>query len=394
MDGKPSTGNDQTSDSAALARTDIPSGKMNSDSPPTWLPEPSVPDDTYARRGEHILDWLSRSTSARAKECRRFLREHLSKLPTENQNSIFHDLRHRWYSTFFELIVARLLQELGASLIFERSNREGRRPDFTAQFPDVTIIVEAIAPVFNAATGDELRYRGPLLDFIESKIPKGWRIGVWQLPNIGPADSRREFYRTVENMLRVPPPSAHDEDKELIEELPTGIIHLHLWPKNTVDKRLIWEAPITFFDNSEARIRHAVESKRSQVRSSDAPVLLAIQASSMSSEFEDFDVALFGRGYDRYDEQRRLVGTGFTPNGIFNEKRDKPPTFAGVLAFLTVGFNACTEPVLYRHPRFSGVLPKALLQLEQRTYNEEPNKVQIQPSKIPDLVKRLNFVNV
>jgi hypothetical protein len=372
----------------------MPSGKMNHDSLPIWLPEPSVPDNTYARRDEHILDWLSRSTSARAKECRRFLNEHLSKLPVEHQSSIFHNFRHRWYSTFFELIVARLLQELGASLIFERSNREGRRPDFTAQFPDVTIIVEAKVTIVNAATGDELKYRIPLLDFIESKIPEGWRIGVWQLPNIGPTDSRREFNRIVEKMLRVPPPSAHDEDKELIEELPTGIIHLHLWPKNTANKRLIFEPPVAFNDNSEARIRHAVESKRSQVRSSDAPVLLAIQASSISSEFEDFDVVLFGRGYDRYDERRRLVGTGFIPSGMFNEKRDKPPTFAGVLAFLTIGFNACTAPVLYRHPRFSGVLPKSLLQLEQRTYNEEPNKIQIQPSKIPDLVKRLQFVNI
>ena len=373
---------------------DIPLRTMDHNSSSTWLPEPSAPDDTYARRDEHALDWLARSTIARAKACRRFLNEHLSKLPAGTQSKILHDLRYKWHSTFFELIVARLLQELGASLVFEGSNREGRRPDFTAQFSDVAIIVEAKAPVFNAAAGEEQKTQIPLLDFIESKIPEGWTIGIWQLPNIGPADSKREFNRTVENMLHVPPPSADDEDRELIEELPTGIIHLHLWPKNTTSIQLAWEAPITVFDNSEDRIRHAVQSKRSQVRSSDAPVLLAIQASSISSEFEDFDTALFGRGYDRFDERRRLVGTGFAPDGIFNEKRDKPPTFAGVLAFLTVGFNACTVPVLYRHPRFSGVLPEAILQLEQRMYNEESNEIQIQPSKAQGLVERLNFVNV
>jgi hypothetical protein len=67
------------------------------------------------------------------------LNEHLSKLPAGTQSKMLHDLRYTWHSTFFELIVARLLQELGASLVFEGSNREGRRPDFTAQFSDVAI---------------------------------------------------------------------------------------------------------------------------------------------------------------------------------------------------------------------------------------------------------------
>jgi hypothetical protein len=116
------------------------------------MPEPSIPDDTYARRGEHTLDWLSRSTLVRAKECRRFLNEHLSKLPVSNQSKIFHDLRYKWHSTFFELIVARLLQELGGTLVFENNNRDGKCPDFNTRFPDATIIVEAKAPIFNKTT--------------------------------------------------------------------------------------------------------------------------------------------------------------------------------------------------------------------------------------------------
>jgi hypothetical protein len=373
---------------------DISLGTMDHHSSSTWLPEPLAPDDTYARRDEQALDWLARSTITRAKACRRFLNEHLSKLPVGTQSKILHDLRYQWHSTFFELIVARFLQELGASLVFESSNREGRRPDFTAQFSDGAIIVEAKAPVFNAAAGEEQKSRTPLLDFIESKIPEGWTIGIWQLPNIGPADSKREFHNTVEKMLHVPPPRADDEDRELIEELPNGIIHLHLWPKRTISIQVAWEVPITVCDNSEDRIRHTVKGKRSQVRSSDAPVLLAIQASGISSEFEDFDMALFGRGYNRFDERRQLVKTGFVPDGIFNEKRDETPTFAGILAFLTAGFNACTAPVLYHHPRFSGILPKAILQLEQRMYKEESQEIQIQPSNAQGLVERLNFVNV
>jgi hypothetical protein len=76
------------------------------------------------------------------------------------------------------------------------------------------------------------------------------------------------------------------------------------------------------------------------------------------------------------------------------ENRDTTPTFAGVLAFLTVGFHACTAQVLYRHPRFSGILPEAMLQLEQRTYNEESHAIQLQPSTARGLVERLNFVKV
>lgn len=263
-----------------------------------------------------------------------------------------------------------------------------------AQCPDGAVTVEAKAPIFNAATDDELKNRIPLLNFIESKVPEGWRVCVWQLPNIGPTDSRKYFKRAVEQMLNVPPPNEDSTDTELIAELPTGIIHLQLFPTRANNERLGSEAPISLVDNSRDRILHAVKSKRRQVRNSQAPVLLAIQASGICSRFEDFDISLFGSGCDSYDEHLRLVETVFKPSGVFSKKSDKAPTFAGVLAFLTVGFNSCVGPVLYRHPRFSGMLPEALLQLEQRTYNESINKIEIEPSKVPGLIDRLNLVNV
>ena len=359
-----------------------------------WFPEPLLLDDTFGDRAEHTLDWLARSTVPRAKACRRFLNEHIAKLPALSQSNFVHDLREKWHSTFFELIVARILQELGASIVVEANNPDGRRPDFRAQFPDAAVTVEAKAPIFDAATGDELKNRIPLLNFIESKVPGGWRVCVYQLPNIGPADSRKNFERTVQQMLNVPPPNEDDTDTELSVELPTGIIHLHLFPTKLNNERLGWEAPISLVDNSRERLLLAVRRKRRQVRNSQTPVLLAIQASGICSDFEDFDIALFGTGYDRYDEHRRLAETGFMPNGIFSNKSDKAPIFAGVLAFLTVGFNSCVGPVLYRHPRFFETLPDALLQLEQRSYNESINTIQIEPSKVPDVIDRLHFVNV
>lgn len=367
---------------------------MSSEPSPIWFLEPFALDDTCARRTEHTLDWLARSTSARAKECRRFLNEHISKLPAQNQDFFVRDLREKWQSTFFELINARILQELGASIVLEDANPDGRRPDFKAEFPDAIVIVEAKSPVFNGETGEELKRRIPLLNYIESKIPTGWLVSVWQVPDIGPSESRKHFERVVNQMLDVPRPHQDDTYRELIEEFGNGIIHLHLIPKPLNNSRLGWEAPISLVDNSQSRIIHAVKSKRKQVRNSQAPVLLAIQASGISSDFEDFDMALFGGGFERYDENHRLVETGFLPNGIFNNKSDKAPTYAGVLAFLNVGFNICVGPVLYHHPRFSGTLPNALLQLEQRKYNGIINVIETVSSKSPHLNETLNLVKV
>jgi hypothetical protein len=50
-----------------------------------WILDPTWVDDNYVRRGESITDWLARTTTPGAKECRRFLKENhlsLSKSPT------------------------------------------------------------------------------------------------------------------------------------------------------------------------------------------------------------------------------------------------------------------------------------------------------------------------
>jgi len=118
------------------------------DSVPTalWLPEPQKLDSTYRRRGEHLLDWLSRSTLPLARECRRFLNENLAALPQSSQMTMRTALAKRWHSAFFELIVARLLQELGASIVFEPANAGNKHPDFLAEFKGCNVTVEAIAP--------------------------------------------------------------------------------------------------------------------------------------------------------------------------------------------------------------------------------------------------------
>lgn len=360
-----------------------------------WLPEPETPDESYADRGEHTLDWLGRCTNLKARECRRFLNENLSQLPAHLQNAIRNAAYHRWKSALFELIVARILQELGATIELEQTNSEGRKPDFTARFPDETIIVEAVSPVFNADAGETIKNREPLFRIIESNIPKGWDVGVWELPKIGPNDSRKEFEKTVKQMLSMSPPveGAEDaEDIELVAQISTGMIRLHLWPCKKKSRRLMWEAPITAWDNSKERIRSAVRKKRSQVRSSNNPVLLAIEASGISSEFEDFDQALYGHTYESYNIRRQLEEIGFKSDGVFNTRSNKPPTYAGILAFVNVGLWGGPAPILYNHPRFIGNLPESVLELEQHRYDKVSNAIQVVPAKRKDLMQRLNFV--
>jgi hypothetical protein len=154
----------------------------------------------------------------------------------------------------------------------------------------------------------------------------------------------------------------------------------------------MWEAPITAFDNSEQRIRFAVKRKRSQVRSSNKPVLLAIEASGISSDSEDFDRALFGHTYESYNIRRQLEKRGFKPDGAFNTSSNKPPTYAGVLAFLNVGFWGGPAPLLYNHPRFIRHLPESILGLEQHRYDKASNEIQVISAKTNDLMQRLKFV--
>jgi hypothetical protein len=368
---------------------------MNKNEPSNiWLPEPEAPDESYADRGEHTLDWLARSTNQTARECRRFLNKNLLMLPKNVQDSIRGAADHRWKSAFFELIVARILQELGATIELEQTNSEGRRPDFTARFPDGTIIVEAMSPVFNVGAGETIKNRNPLYRIIEANLPQGWSVGVRKLPSIGPNDSKKEFERTIKELLSIPPPGDGMGNQDLSVETSTGVIHLHLRPGEIDSGRLIWEAPITTFDNSEQRIRHAVKKKREQVRSSHQLVLLAIEASGISSGFEDFDKALFGHTYESYDVKLQLERRGFKRDGAFTRgiRNNRPPTYAGVLAFLYVGFLGGPAPVLYYHPRFTGHLPESILRLEQRRYDIDSNEVQVVSAEINDLMQRLEFV--
>src|SRR5215204_7102167 len=88
-----------------------------------WFPEPEKRDDSPSRRGESTPSWLARSTRPKAACLRAFLNRNLAALPKECQQNLYRHLRldDKYESAFFELVVARMLQELGASITYPRT---------------------------------------------------------------------------------------------------------------------------------------------------------------------------------------------------------------------------------------------------------------------------------
>lgn len=359
-----------------------------------WLPEPSNTDDTWGRRGEQPLEWLARSTLPRAKGMRRFLNENISELPEDAQSDLVNGLRHRFKSAFFELVVARTLQVLGATITIEAKQNDGKRPDFLARFPDTTIVVEAASPNFNSSVGEEVKNRNQLTDMIEALTPEGWSVQVWQIPGIGPSTSKQAFKRVITRMLSIQPPVSEAEEIELVEELPSGIIHLRLMPRRPNWPPIALEAPFTVVDDTREALRKVIRRKRRQVRNAGAPVLLAVEGSWLSGSLENFDLVLYGHTCDVFNERRKRETPHFVPDGLFTNVSKKPPTYAGVLAFSEVGFRSVADPVLYHHPRFKGQLPEALSGLEQHWYEQGTgvNSVKVSLATLTAQLEAFRFV--
>lgn len=263
-----------------------------------WFPEPDTPDNTYARRGEQPFDGYGRSRTARAVAARDFLNRNFGALPEDAQPNLIHGRRQRWEPTFFELIVARTLQLLGASLTVEPEGPEGKRVDFVAAFGSESVNVEATSPDVDAEFGEEVKHRGALVDIIEASIPDGWSAGIWELPAVGPNDSKGRFREAVTGLLTGLPIVA-DELVDIIAELAEGRLRLHMFPEGVSNVPIAFGPRGPYYDCTMDNIRRSVRGKKRQARSTERPSLLAVHAGGPSSEFEDFDLALFGhtRGF-------------------------------------------------------------------------------------------------
>ena len=245
-----------------------------------------------------------------------------------------------------------------------------------ARFPDTIVAVEAVSPLFNTEVGETVRRSNPLLDIVEALAPPGVGVIVSSLPDLGPQDSKKRFRNTVRKLL-AGAGNVGSAPVDIVEELPEGTVHLKLVKKGarvTSGRSIGTEPVLTAWDDSESRIRRAVARKRRQGREASRPTLVAVHATGISSSYEEFDLALFGRKVTTVGPNGRLLGTRFEADGAFCKGSGKP-TWAAALAFLNVGFLGGPDPVLYLHPRFRRELPGALLALERRRYDAEAEAI-------------------
>jgi hypothetical protein len=156
---------------------------------------------------------------------------------------------------------------------------------------------------------------------------------------------------------------------------------------------VVTEPALSAFDNSEQRIRRAINRKRRQGRNVATPAILAVHATGISSESEDFVLALYGREVAVADaETYQIVGTRFQADGVFI-RGGKEPTFAAVLALVNVNFPGGPDPVLYLHPRFRGDLPASLMSIERKSYDAHAETAVVRPSRKTGFLKHLGFVS-
>jgi len=336
-----------------------------------FFEEPKAPDPTFAGRKEGLLGWLGRSTHPRAAACRRFLNSNLNSLPQEYAASIhsrlLEDGQH-WHAAFFEMIVGRTLQSLGAELEIEPEMDGSTLPDFKASFEGFEVVVEATAPVFFRQVQEEMGRKNALAATIEELAPEGWVVVIDEIPDLGPSDSKREFKRVVRQLLDVPPPRPGEEQKKLRSWVGHQSLELTLSEFDDPTVKIGAGPGMAFWGDGVETIRKAVRRKRSQVRHADVPAILAINAPEIFSGLRDFDQALFGRRHQVFSvEKEEIVEDRFVADGVLDPCGEAPPTFAGVLAYVEAGFFCSRDPVLYVHPRFAGALPPAFSRLERRT---------------------------
>lgn len=353
-----------------------------------WFPEPFEPDDSWGREGEGVLPWLLRSTLPRARAAREFMNINLSALPRPLAEKLRRDLECRWQSAFFELIVARTLQSLGGAIKSEEVTPSGRRPDFLAAFEDGTIVVEATAPLFEEEVQAEQRDHSPLKRILEGLVPTGWSIFINELPRIGPADSKKEFKAAAQELLKAPQEVECDELIERRAILSNGALEISLVRAKEGYPAIVGGPGYGTYSDSISRIKRAVQRKRQQVRTAQGAVFLAINASGVTSSFEDYDRALFGENCLVLGQPLR---NEFRATGAFAKQSDGPPTYAGVIGFTEVGFRCACDPVLWLHPRFTGSLPGQLLALESRVL-DRASGIKVNPRRNGQVLEALGPV--
>lgn len=312
-------------------------------------------------------------------------------MPKDARSSIYHDLNKRDFDcALFELVVARTLQLLGGSIRFEQQNPEGRHPDFTAQFGELTVIVEATAPKFDQDMALQEKKHGPLLRIIESRIPEEWSVLLGSLPDFECSESKATLKQALDKISNQPPPRNAEDRLRFRFDLPQGPLKFTLIPGKYSSRAISGGPAYVGWSDAKQRIRHALNKKRSQVRAESHPVLLAILGSG-SAGFDDFDEVLFGHFVNKFDSEQQTRVTRFSASGMF-AKGSGLPTYSGILAFTDLTPLGCQVPVLYVHPRSVSPLPEEFEVLERRTLGVDG--IDVLPTTEPHLLDDLGWARL
>jgi hypothetical protein len=115
-----------------------------------YFPEPTDDDAAWGNDDEQPVEWLRRSSLPRAKSIRKALNENLRHFEPKVARGLAKKLRTDWKSNYFELIVGRWLQEIGARRIdYEPLGSNGSRIDYCAEFEDAEVCVEVVSKRMN-----------------------------------------------------------------------------------------------------------------------------------------------------------------------------------------------------------------------------------------------------
>lgn len=356
-----------------------------------WCITPPSRADRAIRRGEGYAAFLARSTLPVARRIRRFVNGNAAKMPLEARLSLCRGINsNRFHQTNLELILGRTLQELGAhELAYEPMQTSGKRPDYLARFADGTVFVDATHPSWNADLEREHRANERLIDVIEKEIPPGWSFIVDELPRLGMSQPIGPFRAAINQAFSsLPIPSAGTRVNVSSPD-PSMPFELELRAPRLSDWRAWVAGPSAGgFIAPDLQIQAALKEKRKQLRGLPHPAIVAI-GGALGAGLDDYEIALFGRSFERLGPGGRVVARGFERTGEFAKRGSGgAPTIAGVLAYISMDVTAGRDPVLFVHPRFSGALPGALLRLEVRTLG--PGGAQVRPASVGGVFDRIS----
>lgn len=279
---------------------------------------------------------------------RRFLNENLSEIPEPWRADLCARLRQdQTQATWFELVTGRFLQLRGAkSLVGHPDTRSGRRVDWRAEFDDGPVSLEASVPVFDAAVGTQMRDDARLLDLMGTLVPPGWTALPSALPRLDGAASLGPYRRLVEAMFSgLPDPSTlPGQILHLQGALSEGPLEVGLYAKATGEP-IGMEPGGAYFPDAEQRIAAAWNDKRkrAQGRAAEPPPILALMGAGFGVRLHHFQNALFG---------------AFMTSGVMVS--DMSPPWAGVLAFIDLGYRRGADPVFFASPHWPSELPERL----------------------------------